>query len=1155
MVKLPAIYLLLLAIKPYTFRWLGLLFLAFCINQLSISLGFAQKKFLRFESISIEQGLSQSSAICLLQDQKGFLWVGTADGLNRYDGYNFKVYRKDFLNKKSIGNNYINDLIEDEEGNIWVATRAGLCKYDWQTDSFVTYLFPNPNPAYSHFLSLALDKTGKIWIGAQHKGIMYFDKKSKSFDTLAYSPALQTICKKNLGLLIVNDVCFDKDEKNLWVATEYGLLRYNLEKKAFSLPYLPQVYTNNAIPDTGCSILLPDEQGNVWVGTYNGAISRWNKTSNDFYTIKLPTAEAQPYGANRVKALLQNSQNSWWVGTLSTGLYHVQLLNEKVEIQNFLQDNNDKYSLKDNDIVSILTDKSGLLWVGSFGGGLFKHDDSYNMFNAYTHPQAHPQNVVQNGIRSVLEDSKGNLWIGMTNRGLKKFDADGKTLTNYEYKENDPNSLTSNRINAVFEDKKGRIWVGCGDGGLSLFVPPVTKLATDKGKFFAYKYQQNELFKPLQATVYTINEDENQNLWLGTLAGLVKFDSTRSQVEVFKEIQNNPNSIVGDAVRAINIDNEKKQLWIGTFGGGLTLFDLKSNTFKRFTKDLKLDGSSISDNAVSSIYKDNYGTVWIGTFGGGLNKLDNKTKKFTYITENNGIANNVVYGILEDKQNNLWLSTNHGVTRYNILSQQALNYNLADGLQSDEFNANAYHKGKSGRFYFGGINGLTSFKPDSLADKVQNYPVLFTDFKLFNKSVIPDSVAVIQKHISETQEIVLAHTDYVFSFEFAALNFNTPHRVRYAYKMQGFDKEWIYTNANNRSANYSNLPAGSYVLQVKATNSNGSWMDKQAEIKIRIKPAIWNTWWFKVCAFLLVILAIVIFVSLRIRRIQQQREELESTVRLRTGEIMQQKEEIAQQRDTIETQLHQLETVLTQLRKSEHELSELNEAKNKFFSIFAHDLRSPLNSLKGFSSLLANFADELSKEEIKSIAHDLDKNITNSTKYLENLLTWARSQMNSIEFKPESLSLLHCVQTSMELLQVNAQAKNIAVLCSIASNLTVWADANQLKTILTNLIANAIKFTPQDGKVSIGATPQIPQTNETQMILINVTDTGVGMSETVTQKIFRIDSKHSTKGTAGESGTGLGLLICKEFVEKNGGEIWVESQEEQGTTFYFTLKS
>lgn len=517
----------------------------------------------------------------------------------------------------------------------------------------------------------------------------------------------------------------------------------------------------------------------------------------------------------------------------------------------------------------------------------------------------------------------------------------------------------------------------------------------------------------------------------------------------------------------------------------------------------------------------------------------------------------MIYGILEDKQNNLWLSTNRGISRYNIMTKQILNYNLADGLQSDEFNANAYHKGKSGIFYFGGINGLTTIKPDSISNNIQTYPVLLTDFKLFNKSVLPDSLAVIKKHISEVKEIVLSYNDYVFSFSFAALNFNTPYRVRYAYKMEGFDKDWIQTNYTNRMANYSNLPAGNYVFMVKATNSNGAWMDNQVEIKVTIKPAIWNTLWFKITCFLLVAFAIVVFVTLRIRRIEKQSQELEKLVYMRTAEIVHQKEEILQQRDTIENQLRQLETALSKLQISEQELSELNEAKNKFFSIFAHDLRSPLNSLKGFSSLLANFADELSKEEIKSIALDLDKNISNSTKYLENLLTWARSQMNSIEFKPETLNLAACITISTELLQVNAQTKQIALLKEVDENLQIWADSNQFKTVLTNLIANAIKFTEPKGTVTIKAMPTLEiaaDKQEPNYLTISIQDTGVGMPPSVLEKIFRIDTKHSTKGTQGESGTGLGLLLCKEFVEKNGGKIWVESQENIGTTFYFTIK-
>ena len=1125
------------------------LYLFFPLSQAA-----AQQRFLRFENISIQNGLSQSSALCLLQDSKGFLWVGTADGLNRYDSYDFQIYRQDFQNKKSINNHYINDLAEDEEGNIWVATRAGLSKYSWETDSFTTFLIDSISPAYNHILTLATDQQGKIWLGTQDKGVFCFDKKSQTFKEVPIIKTLKNKLKNEIKILVSNDLCFDNKYFHLWVASETGLIQFDTKADTTIKVYRPLPNNENNLPDIAFAAVFPDEHGNIWAGTYNGHVARWNRTTKDFLSIKLPTSQPQPYGANQVKAILQTRNKDIWVGTLSTGLYLLtedQKNGKGYKIQNFQQDNEDAYSLKDNDIVSLLEDKNDILWIGAFGGGISKNDSRYNLFNAYRHAGGHPQSLVQNGIRSILEDSKGNLWIGMTNKGIKKFHKDGKTVSSYEYQPENPFSIPSNRINTIFEDKKGRIWVGCGDGGFCLYQESTNK----QGNFISYN--MNNLYKPLSSSIYTIKEDTEQNLWIGTKLGLVKLDSTRKKVEIYRPHPTNSNSLSGEAVRAINIDNEKKQLWIGTFEGGITRFDLKKNLFKSFVNQKKLGSNSISENSISNIYKDNYGTIWIGTFGGGLNKFDLKTQKFSYITENEGLANNVVYGILEDKQNNLWLSTNRGISRYNIMTKQILNYNLADGLQSDEFNANAYHKGKSGIFYFGGINGLTSLKPDSISNTVQTYPVLVTDFKLFNKSVKPDSSAAIKKHISEVKEIVLSYNDYVFSFSFAALNFNTPYRVRYAYKMEGFDKDWIPTSYTNRMANYSNLPAGNYIFMVKATNSNGAWMDNQVEIKITIKPAIWNTIWFKAVCLLLVVVGVIVLVTLRIRRIQKQREELEKLVYLRTAEIVHQKEEILQQRDTIENQLRQLETALNKLQISEQELSELNEAKNKFFSIFAHDLRSPLNSLKGFSSLLANFADELSKEEIKNIALDLDKNINNSTKYLENLLTWARSQMNSIEFKPEILNLADCMTISTELLQVNAQTKQITLLKEVDKDLLIWADSNQFKTILTNLIANAIKFTEPKGTVTIKAEPNFDEDKENLLdnfLIISVKDTGVGMPPNVLEKIFRIDTKHSTKGTQGESGTGLGLLLCKEFVEKNGGKIWVESQENRGTTFYFTIK-
>lgn len=1123
------------------------LFFSCIIFFCTISQVFAQINIKpRFEHLSIQQGLSQSSVLTMLQDRKGFLWVGTADGLNRYDGYKFKQYRQNSTDTTSIGNNYINALAEDAQGIIWVGTRGGLYAFDWKTESFTLYTMEQ-NIDTNHILSLQIDSQQNIWIGTI---IGMYKLNRKDFKIEKKFPQPYTTPSEP-GYQFVGVMSFDNKGEYLWLGTEHGLFRYDTKHDTY-FHYLHKEGVSTSIADDKISALYPDEQGNMWVGTYGGMVCRWNKTSNDFLNLR-PNKKEQPYGSSRVKTFFKTQKGIFWIGTQATGLFCLQNINGEFTFKNYVKNVEEQQTLTDNDVISLLEDSNGILWVGTFGGGLHKFDTKQILFNHYRYEKENSQDIMLGGVRAICEDTKGNVWIGTTSQGVWKFSNKDHQFHRYTYTDKIDNKITSNRINAVFEDADGVVWVGTGEGGLLKTVSK-TQSGVELEEFFSFttiiEKIEGEKNKDLLSieTVYVISEDNKKNLWVGTKTGLLKINPERTKITKYTSFfKDKEYQTAGTAVRAIFCDNNNDKIWVGTFDNGIAVFDTKTESF---TELLRQNGckNCLNYNAISSIYIDNYNTVWIGTFGGGLNKLDLKTKKFTYITENEGLINNVIYGILEDGAGNLWLSTNRGITRYNILSQHILNYSLADGLQSDEFNANAYHKGKTGVFYFGGINGLTSFKPDSLQSAIRWYPVVLTDFQLFNESVKPSNNGVLQRSITEAKQINLSYKDYVFSIQFAAINLSTPHRVRYAYKLEGFDNDWIYTNADQRIATYSNIPAGTYTFIVKATNSDGAWMDKPANIKIVIKPPFWNTTAFKILVVGVIAMILLGVYQYRVRSLTKRQQELEAEVQFRTAEITQQKEEILQQRDTISSQFEQLEEMLSKLQQSEKDLAELNASKDKFFSILAHDLKSPLNSLGGFSSLLANFADEMSKEEIKSIAKDLEKNLKNSTKYLENLLTWARSQMNSIEFKPDNLHLATKIETSYELLLQQAITKQITITKNIDIDFYVFADRNQLQTILTNLIANAIKFTPENGHVVVRA-----KSESATHLRIEVSDTGVGMSAEVVEKIFKIDIKHSTKGTAGESGTGLGLLLCKEFVVKNGGEIGVISQEDIGTTFYFTL--
>jgi len=479
----------------------------------------------------------------------------------------------------------------------------------------------------------------------------------------------------------------------------------------------------------------------------------------------------------------------------------------------------------------------------------------------------------------------------------------------------------------------------------------------------------------------------------------------------------------------------------------------------------------------------------------------------------NGLPNNKVQAIIDDNHGNIWISTSGGISRLDTKTQQWKNYSKADGLQGDQFFQQSFLKTSKGELYFGGFNGFNSFFPDSLKDNDFIPPVYITDLEILNKPVsyaIPGSQ--FQTHISEAKEIRLNWDQSVFSFSFSAINYTASEKNQYAYIMEGFEKEWNYTNASRRYVTYTNLNPGEYTFRVKASNNDGVWNDNGVSLRVIILPPWWNTWWFKLILIFGVIFILVAIYLSRIRNLNKQKILLEKSVVRKTAE-----------------------------------LNELNASKDKFFSIIAHDLKNPFNTIIGFSDILI---EEISSGDLvkgNEYARMIHSSAVQTFRLLENLLEWANSQTGKISYKPSPVNLNELLKEDFGTLNDMAIRKNIELKPFIPENLVVMADRNMIKTVLRNLISNAIKFTPKNGKVEVNAL-----TND-KYAEIAVSDNGIGMTKEIRAKIFRIDANHLTRGTENEKGTGLGLFLCKEFVEKHGGKILVESESGKGSTFKFIL--
>ncbi len=564
-------------------------------------------------------------------------------------------------------------------------------------------------------------------------------------------------------------------------------------------------------------------------------------------------------------------------------------------------------------------------------------------------------------------------------------------------------------------------------------------------------------------------------------------------------------------------------MWVCT-QNGLDLYDSISGTFRVYY---------FPDNDIGAFYKDKTGNLWVGTNTKGMFRCDEQGNIINTYDNTNGLPNNRIHAITEDNQGNLWISTNSGISRFERSAGRFRNYTKEDGLQGDQFYQQSFLKTRQGEIYFGGYNGFNSFNPDSMQDNRFIPPVYITDFMIFNKPVkYAEPGSQFPRHISEEKEITLNWKQSVFSFSFAAINYNHPQKNQYKYIMEGFETEWNSTDASRRYVTYTNLDPGTYYFKVKASNNDGIWNENETSLRIIILPPWWATWWFRLIGFSVVACSLAFFYHSRMNRLKNQKILLEELVAKKTSELIQKQEMILMQDEN--------------LKINNKKLTILNATKDKFFSIIAHDLKNPFNSILGFSELLVEEFKELTEEkklEYAGIIHDSSFRIY---LLLENLLEWAGTQTGNIRFQPEVLDLNEVIETNYALISNRFDEKGIRFIKDLPDAANVFADYNMVSTVVRNLMGNALKFT-ENGEIKARAT----ETGD--YLTVSISDSGIGIPSKMLAGIFEIDHKKSTNGTRGEKGSGLGLLICKEFVLKNGGEIFVTSEEGKGTTFTFTL--
>ena len=924
----------------------------------------AQQQRFRFDRISLNEGLSQSIVNTILKSKDGFLWVGTESGLNKYDGYEFTIYKQNPFDRNSISNNQILSLYEDRSGALWIGTASGgLNRLDRETETFThirhipedstslgndfvgfisgdnegnlwvittaggidrlitetgrfrRYRYDPHNPnslCHNGIRAFFEDNNGTIWIGTL-SGLNRYDREGDQF--IRYKPR-----KNNPNSLSYDEVTYIYESPNepgiLWICTGElgrlseggGLNRFDTKKEKFTHFNLK---SNMALSRSGNIVgqILEGRDGLFWICTTQGLVSFDRKKEKFMYYLPYPSNPNSR--RNIIMSITEDVKGNFWITTLArNGIYyfdrelHVFTLIENIP--------NDPTSISHNFVQRIYQDPTGVLWIGTNTGGLNKLDQYAKKFQTFTHDPNNPNSLSSSLVRSICEDHLGQLWVGFGGGGLNKLDPERNSITHYSANHRHPRSLSNNGVFALCEDHYSALWIGTFGGGLNRFYK-------DRKKIKNYHNIPNDPTSLSDNRIRAIFEDKPGTLWIGTdEGGLNRYNRESDNFTRFTFNVENPNSLSHNSVRAI-VQDQTGVLWLGTFGGGLNKLISKSKTEKDKDKtevfkaeDLFFthyehnpeDPSSLSHNSIQSIYVDEQGILWIGTFGGGLNRFDPETEKFEHFTEQNSdLPNNVIYGVLGDDLGNIWTSSNKGISRFDPLTRTFSNYDVDDGLQSKEFNGQACFKNSGGEMFFGGINGFNAFYPDSIKDNPFVPDIAITDFKLFGESVPIANYSPLKKHISETETIQLAYWQNDISFDYVALHYNRPSENKYSYILVNYDEGWRDVG-NKRTATYTSLEPGEYYFRVRGCNNDGVWNKKGATVRIIITPPWWETKWayfgYVIGGLILILIVYWLMQNYLVNRERERARIREAELRVQTAEARARAVQAENERKTLE---------------------------------------------------------------------------------------------------------------------------------------------------------------------------------------------------------------------------------------------------------------
>ncbi|PTB95218.1 hypothetical protein C9994_11475 [Marivirga lumbricoides] len=1133
--------------------------------------GYSQTRNTRFQHLTIDDGLPQNMVDCMLQDSHGFLWFGTWNGLCRYDGYTFEVFDNQSSKGKSIRDNFIYALLEDAYGNIWIGTHRGLQVYLHQNGEFIFIDDERAKGADlkdKNIRSLALTTNGNLVVGSNDDVYLFEIANSRGELNLTKNYTLG-IYDKNIRGTVVNTLTTDAVD-DIWIGTNAGITVIPSNDNDF------KYFNTSSSGLSSDQVLSIFESGNgeIWIGTEYG-LNKLNQPTNSF--IQFVSDGNIGLVHNTIMDIIEDNSGNLLIATLG-GLSVMD--KQTNQFTNYKNEYNVKHSLSNDFVNCLLLDDKNNVWIGTERGGVNFYNTNQNVVEHFEYHPDNSNSLSYSTVNSVFKE-EGILWIGTAGGGVNKYNPETGVFTHYRNNPEDPASISSDFITTISKDKYDRLWIGTWGWGLNILSK------TDKVSDRFIRHAAPEKAGLTSNFISSVVADAYGNLWIGTLGGLVKYDIEKDEYQPYNP---SDNTIEISNIGCLLFEN-KNTLWLGTRNGLYRLqsadgtFEPKNTIIDVFTSSGN-DTTSISGNYVISMLKDSEGGLWFGTYGQGLNKLIKKGNSihFKSFTTKDGLSNTVIYGIEQDNEKNIWLSTDFGLSRLDPETEDFRNFYTVDGLLNNQYYWSATHKSEDGKLYFGGMEGLDAFYPEWIKDDFESSKVTITDIKILNESVAQDKeyngVVVLEESSHTAEKINISYKEKVFGIEFSSLNFRQPKMVRYAYILEGFENEWNYVSSGRRYATYTNLKPGEYTFKVKASGSNGEFDTSPTSIVISIAPPFWDTLWFKFLCGLMLVGIILGYIRYRTYSLNKQKVILEAQVKERTEKISLQKEalslqalqllnnnnELEEKQEMIEGQNLILENQNKEITNQHNELKKLNnklklvsQLKLSFFTNISHEFRTPLTLILGPIEYLLKQHD-LSKE-VKNSLNVMNRNAQRLLHLVNQIMDFRKIEQKRMELKVAQGSISGFCKNIFKAFEPLSTARNINFSYQEFSlPEEVWFDKGNMENVLYNILSNAFKYTNPGGNVNLevkGLTKEEANIKldveagdqEKSVISIKVQDTGVGISKEnlplVFKRFYRIESEEAFK----IGGSGIGLALTEELVKAHHGNIFVQSVPGEGSTF------